>query len=564
MTLRLLRTVTLAALSLTAFACSPPSDPEEHRLRALAHLQEADGTAALDELQRAMALDPAAGDLHLLAARAHLVEGRGDLAEEALDQALTLGVAPQLTLVPRARALLLQDEHESLAALHVPDDAPPSIRLGVRHVKLQAEAAQADPERLSDQLTRRYLAFFEDVAEHDVDLAWPLEREPHLRVEAERAWQHHVCQQQFAEIHSWRPAPINAERRVLRVGPTRSYRSPAAAAEAARDGDVIEIDAGLYEGGVALWPQSGILLRGVGGRPAITAAGKGIARRDVWLFTGDDVEVENVAISGARSPYGNGAGIRHIGSGLTLRHVLLADNENGVLTGNNRPDSRIVIEHSEFADNGDGDGWAHNLYIGRAARLQLRFSYSHGANGGHQLKSLARENLIAYNRLSDGPMGASGYLVDLSEGGSATIIGNQLYHGQRSVNRGMISFGAESLRHEANVLSVASNSIYNRHPEAILVRNPSGAAVILVNNLIGGAAPTLCQDNCRSRNNLANGAHGMRDPGNHDFHLTAAAPAVDAAAPGPVPEFEYHHPVSYRTRDIVWRPDVGAHERCGL
>ena len=566
-TWRLLRTVMLTVLSLAVLACSPPGDPAEHRKLALAHLEEGDAEAALDELRKAMALAPEDGDLHLLTARAHLAEGRGPAAEEALDHALALGVAHPLTLVPRARALLLQQDYAAVAALEVPDRAADRIHLGVSQAKLQARAAQADPDRLSDELTREYLAFFDAVADGDpadLQLAAPFENERQLRVEAERAWQHHACRWNQPEIAGWRPLAVADDRRVLRVGPAHRYRNPAEAAEAARDGDVVEIDAGVYEGGIALWPQSGILVRGVGGRPLITAAGRGIERRDVWLFTGDAVSVENVAISGARSPYGNGAGIRHIGSGLTLRHVLLEDNENGVLTGNNRPDSRIIIEHSEFVDNGDGEGWAHNVNIGRSASLELRFSHSHGAKVGHLVASRAEENLIAYNRFSSGLVDAASYLIDLSEGGTATIIGNEMSHGPRSTTPGMISFARESLRHEINALTIASNSVYNQHPEAILARNPNTARVMLVNNLIGGMQLMLCQDGCEDRNNLMQHDPGMRDPSNHDFRLTASAPAVDAATGGPVPEFEYIHPLSYRARDIVWRPDVGAHERCGL
>jgi hypothetical protein len=115
------------------------------------------------------------------------------------------------------------------------------------------------------------------------------------------------------------------------------------AAELARDGDIVEIYPGTYPGDVALWPQNNLIVRGVDERPLVIADGKSVQRRDVWLFTGDDVVVENVEISGARSPWENGAGIRHIGSGLTLRHVFLHDNENGVLTSNRYPDTNEIL-----------------------------------------------------------------------------------------------------------------------------------------------------------------------------------------------------------------------------
>jgi hypothetical protein len=248
---------------------------------------------------------------------------------------------------------------------------------------------------------------------------------------------------------------------------------------------------------------------------------------------------------------------------LTLRHVILRDNENGLLTGHNWSDSDIVIEHTEFDSNGDGEGQAHNIYVGRAGSLELRFSYSHGVQMGHLVKSRARANTIAYNRLAD-VAGTSSYLIDIPEGGSAIIIGNELYQGPNTPNHGMISFGAEGLRHETNELVVASNSVYNQHFRGVLVRNRNEAGVRLVNNLIGGAPVGLADGPYEESHTLTLPDHGMADPRSYDFALTGRAQAVDAGGPGLEPEFEYVHPLRYRPRARVWALDVGAHERCGL
>ena len=169
-------------------------------------------------------------------------------------------------------------------------------------------------------------------------MAAQLEEARTNRLEVERAWQHFACAQDVVETMEWQPLDRSSGR-VLRVGPEREFKTVAAAARVAKDGDTVEIDPGTYKGDVALWPQNDLLVRGVGERPLITSNGKVIQDRDVWLFTGDDVVVENVEISGARSRYENGAGIRHIGNGLTLRHVYLHDNENGLLTGNRHPET---------------------------------------------------------------------------------------------------------------------------------------------------------------------------------------------------------------------------------
>lgn len=192
---------------------------------------------------------------------------------------------------------------------------------------------------------------------------------------------------------------------------------------------------------MALWPQNGLIVRGVGERPIITSNRKAVQDRDVWLFMGDDLVVENVEIYGARSGYENGAGIRHIGNGLTLRHVYLHDNENGLITGNGHAESNnILIEFSEFARNGDGRGYAHNIYVGRSKSFEMRYSYSHKSHDGHLVKSRARDNTVAYNRLTDGEGGMSSYVVDIPEGGTATIIGNVMEQGAETLNHGVISY----------------------------------------------------------------------------------------------------------------------------
>src|SRR5262249_10496448 len=158
-----------------------------------------------------------------------------------------------------------------------------------------------------------------------------------------------------------------------------------------------------------------ITVRGVGDdRPVIDAAGLVVEDRDAWLFAGNDVTVENVEVSGAHSRQNkNGAAIRFVGRNLTLRNVFLHDSDDGLLTGNAFPDSRVLIEYSEFARNGDGDGYAHDIYVGVSNEMTVRFSHVHDANIGHLLKSRAARSLIAYNYLTDGERISSSRIIDL-------------------------------------------------------------------------------------------------------------------------------------------------------
>src|SRR6185295_17832841 len=130
---------------------------------------------------------------------------------------------------------------------------------------------------------------------------------------------------------------------------------PSAAAEIARDGDVIEIDAGVYARDAAVWRQHRLTIRGVGGRAHLRADGAQVEGKAIWVVKGNDATIESVEFSGAKVSENNGAGIRFEGAGLTVRDCFFHDNENGILTNANQA-SDILVEHSEFAHNGIGDG----------------------------------------------------------------------------------------------------------------------------------------------------------------------------------------------------------------
>ena len=111
-------------------------------------------------------------------------------------------------------------------------------------------------------------------------------------------------------------APEAAEPAVLRVGAKRELKRPSAAAEIARDGDVIEIDAGIYDGDTAVWRQHRLTIRGVGGRAHLRADGAEAEDKGIWVVKGNDTTIESVEFSGARVRHENGAGIRLEGADL--------------------------------------------------------------------------------------------------------------------------------------------------------------------------------------------------------------------------------------------------------
>ncbi|MGH8645852.1 MAG: right-handed parallel beta-helix repeat-containing protein, partial [Gammaproteobacteria bacterium] len=113
---------------------------------------------------------------------------------------------------------------------------------------------------------------------------------------------------------------------VLEVGPGKKYAKPSEAANAAGDGDVIEIMAGTYMYDVAIWAQNDLTIRGVGGRAHLQADGAAAGEKAIWVIEGDNVTIENIEFSGARVRDRNGAGIRQEGTNVTIRNCYFHHN----------------------------------------------------------------------------------------------------------------------------------------------------------------------------------------------------------------------------------------------
>lgn len=353
--------------------------------------------------------------------------------------------------------------------------------------------------------------------------------------------------------------------------------APSAAAKAARDGDVIEIEAAVYDSDVAVWTQNNLTIRGIGDRAHFHANGRLAEDKGIWVIKGRNVTIENAQFSGARGPYRNGSGIRGEGVGLTLRDCYFHGNDTGVLAGGG-PQSEIVVESSEFAANGRVDGHSHNIYIGSAKTFTLRASYSHHAMIGHGVKSRAATTYILYNRIMDEVSGTSSYGIDLCEGGLSYLIGNVLQKGPRAENRTMVAYGAEGLRHEANHLYVVNNTMVNDRPEGhALARLLWGGIFIrvwgapaqakLINNLFVGPGLVL-RGTGEQSHNLQSDEPGFVSQEHFDYRLRDTSPAIGAGTiPGSVnglsltPVAQYLHRAREEPRPIRERIDLGAYGR---
>jgi hypothetical protein len=353
----------------------------------------------------------------------------------------------------------------------------------------------------------------------------------------------------------------------LQVGPTRTYKVPSEAASVAKDGDIIEIDAGDYLGDTATWKQNNLTLRGVGEKAHLIANGQSAGGKAIWVIQGNNTTLENIEFSGATVPDQNGAGIRQEGNNLTVRFCYFHDNEEGILAGDN-PSSEILIEYSEFGYNGFGDGYSHNLYINHIAKFTMQYCYSHHAKVGHLVKSRALENHILYNRILDEADGTSSYSIDLPNGGLAYVISNLVQQGPATQNPVIVTYAEEGATNPKQELYLVNNTIVNDHSSGsdTFLRLQGTPAGITTNNLfIGSGTPfsgTISADH-----NLQDLVGLIISRTGYDYHLTAGSSAINAGRdPGSAngisltPAWEYVHPMSREVRIMVGAIDVGAYE----
>lgn len=342
----------------------------------------------------------------------------------------------------------------------------------------------------------------------------------------------------------------NAERRILRVGPEQVLRSISAASRQARDNDTIEVDAGDYHGDVAVWTRDGVTVRGIGGRVRLIASGASAEHKAIWVVRGGSMMVENIEFVGARVPGKNGAGIRFEKGRLFVRNCVFHDNENGILTSNDK-DAELEIEDSEFGQNGAGDGQSHNLYVGNIRKLQVTGSYFHHARVGHLLKTRAATSFILYNRLTDETGGRASYELEFPSGGVAYVIGNIIQQSSQTENPNIVSFGAEGYSWPRNELYLINNTLVDDRPEkGNFLRVKTGADQIkAINNLLVGQGSLETAGPGEYRNNFNIELSELGMVGGLDYRVKAQSNLVGKVADpfeengfSLMPGREYVHP----------------------
>ncbi len=368
--------------------------------------------------------------------------------------------------------------------------------------------------------------------------------------------------------------PVAASGAILRVGSDKPYKTVRAAASAVQDGDIVEVDSGVYTGDVATWRRNDITIRGVGGRAHLRADGANEGGKGIWVAQGSNFTVENIEFSGASVPDRNGAGIRAETTGtLTIRNCYFHDNEEGIL-GPSDSNAEVIIVNSIFENNGYGDGYSHNIYIGRIRSFTLRASYSHKAKIGHNVKSRARQNYILYNRIMDEDSGTASYQIDLPEGGLSFIMGNIIQQGPHARNGTVISYAAENAYAGILELYVVNNTIVNDRPKGgTFLQMRAGTKVKIINNILYGPGAAWSKSGIRitASNNYHEVSHNnsarFANPRTYNYHISNSSPCTNAgASPGAVngfdltPTQQYVYDAQTEKRCLLGNIDIGAFE----
>jgi hypothetical protein len=369
-------------------------------------------------------------------------------------------------------------------------------------------------------------------------------------------------------------SPLCLQAATLRVGATETYKTPCAAFAVAVDGDTVLIDPGTYTGDVCAFSQNNLTVEGTSptNRPIINANGVAAQKKGTWVVSGSNFTVENVEMEGAavsKADGDNGAAIREQGVNWTVENCYFHNNQDGILESN-IAGSVILIEYSQFANNGVGSGslagQEHNLYIGHAAQLTFQYNYSHNAIVGHLLKTRAAVNYILYNRLT-GENGTDSYETDVPNGGTTYFIGNLIQQGSNTGNGAMLSYLEEGINsaNPGHDLYVTSNTFVNQYTGTstfLQIGTADTVPVLAQDNIFYGGGTLSTQASTTFSGNYV-GNPSFVDVNNYNYNLNAGSPAIGAATSegvssegySLVPGYQYVHPTCGETRQNA--ADIG-------
>ncbi len=179
------------------------------------------------------------------------------------------------------------------------------------------------------------------------------------------------------------------------------------------------------------------------------------------VLRGRSSVVDGLIFQNIRVPDANGAGIRLENGDLTITNSLFRDSEQGILTASN-PAGSIRIDKSTFRRLGRCDrglSCAHSVYVGQYGSLTVTRTRFDKGNGGHYLKTRTPRVTITDNSFDDSAGRTTNYMIDLSNGASGRISGNEMVQGRDKENySAFITVAPEGRETDSSGLVIEDNS----------------------------------------------------------------------------------------------------------
>lgn len=353
----------------------------------------------------------------------------------------------------------------------------------------------------------------------------------------------------------------------LTVGAGRQFATIEAAHAAARAGDTIEVYPAAGDGvyrrpavyvtkprlrfvgrGEKLQPgrdrpgppngavEARIVLDGEG----FDYSGVGSTPRAIFQINpgADDVTIAGFELRNAKNASHNGAGVRiHQARGATIRGCEIHHNQMGIMSNGASGDAtaaeRQLIEFCLIRDNGEpaDPGYNHNLYLGGTS-VTLRFCEVRGAVTGHNVKSRAHFNLMAYNFVHD----SANREFDLVDAWDTTrphshavLLGNVVVKRDPiDGNSNVIHFGRDGGSGHDGTLYLLNNTIVTPHYGPVVLLSAAESRAQLVNNVVFNdrqAGPRLYELVGIGDAGVIGGDHNWLSHG-YDASATALDPAT--------------------------------------
>ena len=266
----------------------------------------------------------------------------------------------------------------------------------------------------------------------------------------------------------------------LFVGPSKQFTTIAAAVAAARAGDTVSVAAGTYVNDLTVI-RTRITLVASGGQVTLLGT-RPLASGGALLTLMADATIDGFVIAGAAALDGSAAGLLVTSGSLVLRNSLVSGNQTGLLVQANAAGT-VTVTGSEFAGNGAGDGFSHNIAVGAIKALTVQDSYIHDAAGGAEIRSRAAATTITNTRIADNA-GTGTVSLDLPNGGAVVIQGSVIEKGA-AAGAVVIREGGDTA-YTASSLRMTGTTVVADRAGALLLQNTTPAAASLTGNTLFG------------------------------------------------------------------------------